>query len=80
MMSCSKGCSVHMIAWWLMFIGAINWGLVGLGGLLGGNWNVINLLIGRWPMVESVVYLLVGVSAVMMFMKDGCKMCKGEKM
>lgn len=57
-------------------IGGINWGLVGVGGLMSANWNVVNLLVGRWPTVESIVYVLVGVSAVMMLMKDKCKQCK----
>ncbi len=76
MMSEMKMCSAHMLAWWLMWIGAVNWGLVGIGGFLGKNWNIINLLLGRWPQVEWVVYVLVGLSALFMFMKDKCDMCK----
>jgi uncharacterized membrane protein YuzA (DUF378 family) len=68
-----------MAAWWLMWIGAINWGLVGLGGFFGGNWNLVNLLLGKWPQVEWIVYILVGVSAVLMLMKDSCKMCQVAK-
>lgn len=56
--------SVHLIAWILVAVGALNWGLVGLGGFLGGNWNVVNLLLGSWPTVEWIVYVLVGLSAV----------------
>ena len=74
MMSAYKGCSVHMAAWWLMWIGAVNWGLIGVGSFMGKNWNVVGLLLGRWPQVESIVYILVGVSAIMMLMKDKCKM------
>ncbi len=62
------------VSWWLFVIGGINWGLVGLGGFFGGNWNVVNMLLGSWPMVEWLVYVLVGVSAVMTVM--GCKDCK----
>ncbi len=79
MMNGMKCCSVHMVAWWLMWIGAVNWGLIGLGGFFGGNWNVVNLLLGSWPQVEWVVYILVGVSAVAMLFKDKCTMCKGMK-
>jgi len=78
MMSGMKMCSVHMVAWWLMWIGAINWGLVGLGGFFGGNWNVVHMLLGSWPQVEWIVYILVGVSAVAMLFKDSCGMCKAE--
>lgn len=72
-------CTVHMIAWWLMVIGAINWGLVGIGGFMGQNWNVVNMLLGNWPQVEWVVYILVGASAVAMLFKDSCSMCKAGK-
>lgn len=52
-----------------MVIGGLNWGLVGLGGLMGGkDWNVVNMILGGMPMVESIVYLLVGVATVMMIM------------
>jgi len=67
----------------LLLIGGINWGLAGLGMLLKSNWNVVNLLLGKWPMVEAIVYLLVGAMAikviVMMFMGRDCSMsCKTE--
>jgi len=52
-------------AWWLVLIGAINWGLVGLGYWLGGaNWNIVHMILGTWPVVENVVYLLVGLSGL----------------
>jgi uncharacterized membrane protein YuzA (DUF378 family) len=79
MMSGMKMCSVHMVAWWLMWIGAINWGLVGLGGFFGGNWNVVHMLLGAWPQVEWIVYVLVGASGVAMLLKDQCGMCKAMK-
>lgn len=65
------------VAWVLVLVGGVNWGLVGLGWLLGGNdWNVVHMILGGAPMIEGIVYLLVGISAVMMiFGKCGCKMC-----
>lgn len=71
-------CSGHMIAWVLVMVGAINWGLVGIGAFAGSNWNVVNLLLGAWPQAEWVVYVLVGAAAVMMLLKDKCKMCQVE--
>ncbi len=62
------------LAFWLVIIGALNWGLVGLGGFLGGNWNIVNLIFGSWAWLENLVYLLVGLSAVMVMMD-----CKGKK-
>lgn len=55
--------NLHMLAWWLVFIGALNWGLVGLLGL-----NLVEMLLGAWPMVVRLVYVLVGVSAVVQLM------------
>ena len=40
---------------WLVIIGALNWGLVGLL-----NFNLVELLLGTWPILEKVVYILVG--------------------
>lgn len=60
------------IAWWLMAIGALNWGLVGIGGFFGSNWNVVNLIFGGVPVLEMIIYVLVGLSAVY-----ACSMCKG---
>jgi uncharacterized protein len=59
---------MRKIAWLLVVIGGLNWGLVGLGGFFGGNWNVVNLVLGSWPTVEWIVYVLVGISTVMMIM------------
>jgi len=56
---------VKMLAWWLVIVGALNWLLVGLGGLLGGtSWNVVNMIFGSMPILESLVYVLVGLSGV----------------
>lgn len=51
--------NLHMLAWWLVIIGALNWGLVGLFG-----WNLVVMLLGAWPMLVTLVYVLVGLSAV----------------
>jgi len=65
------------LAWILLIVGGLNWGLVGLGMILGGaNWNLVNLIFGGVPVVESLVYILVGVSAIMYVFGTGCKSCK----
>lgn len=56
-----------MISGILLVVGGLNWGLVGLGYFFGANLNVVNLLFSVLigvPVLEAVVYLLVGVSAV----------------
>ena len=64
--------SLHMLTFTLLLIGGLNWGLVGLFGL-----NLVNSVVGSWPMLEKLVYILVGVSAVYVaatHMND-CKIC-----
>lgn len=72
--------ATHKIAFILLIIGGLNWGLVGLGEWFGGNWNVVNLLLGSWPAVEALVYVLVGVSALVLVFthKKDCKTCSSD--
>lgn len=67
------------IAWWLVIIGALNWGLVGLGGLFFGNpINLVELIFGMGA-IANIVYLLVGISAVITLTgKCGCKACQAK--
>jgi len=48
----------------LTAVGGINWGLIGLGNFFGSNWNLVNMALGGMPIVENVVYVLVGAGAV----------------
>ncbi|KKQ87979.1 MAG: hypothetical protein UT09_C0006G0013 [Parcubacteria group bacterium GW2011_GWF2_38_8] len=61
----------------LVIIGGVNWGLVGLGMLLDsmGNWNVVNMILGSIPTLEAVIYVLVGISAVMLIFGCKCGKC-----
>jgi len=74
-MKCTSKCSkTNKLAKLLVMIGALNWGLVGIGGLFGlGNWNVIHMILGGVSWLEYVVYILVGLSAVLL-----CMSCKGK--
>jgi len=67
----------------LVFIGALNWGLVGLGSFMKINLNIVNRLLGQWPQVEWVVYLLVGVAALLfgayMLKYKDCACTKDDK-
>ena len=73
--------SLHGVAFILVIIGGLNWGLVALGSYLGGNWNVVNLILGSWSGVENLVYLLVGISAVVLLVshKKDCRMCRRRR-
>lgn len=75
---CCKGsCALSMIIKIFVIIGGINWGLVGLGMLLGvtGGWNVVNMVLGSMPILEGIIYVLVGIAAVMMIFNCKCKKC-----
>ncbi len=64
--------TVHMAAFVLLVVGGLNWGLMGLLNL-----NLVNMLVGSWPMLEQLVYVLVGASAVYIGVthKMDCKTC-----
>jgi uncharacterized membrane protein YuzA (DUF378 family) len=61
----------------LLIIGGLNWGLIGLGMLLGqaDSWNVINMIFGSLPILEGLIYLLVGIAAVIKIFGCKCKKC-----
>ncbi len=69
--------SLHGITFILVVVGALNWGLVALGSFMSQNWNVVNLILGQWQPVENLVYLLVGLSAVVLLVghKKDCRAC-----
>lgn len=67
--------ALHITAFSLMTIGAINWGLIGLF-----DFNLVNLILGVVPAIERLIYILVGVSGVYIFathMKD-CEICRAK--
>jgi uncharacterized membrane protein YuzA (DUF378 family) len=66
-----------MISWVLIIVGGLNWGSVGLSGFMGSNWNLVHMILGSIPVVENIVYVLVGLSAVyeLIVHKGNCKMC-----
>ncbi len=50
---------VDKISFLLILIGAINWGLIGLF-----NFNLVNSIFGFIPIVERLIYILVGLAAL----------------
>jgi len=70
---------LHGIVGGLLVVGGLNWGLSGLGYLLDMNLNVVNLLLGSWPVVEAIVYLVVGIAALAFLIgMFACKHCCGS--
>ena len=66
----SGKCMAHKAAWVLVVVGALNWGLVG-----AFQWNLVNVLLGSMPMVERVVYILVGLAGIVVAVGCRCKKC-----
>ena len=66
---------VSMIAKILLIVRGLNWGLVGVGALFTSNWNLVNLIFGFSPTLEMIVYILLGVAAVVEIFNFGCKKC-----
>lgn len=59
------------VAYVLVMIGSLNWGLVGLF-----NFNLVMALFGGVPTIERLVYLLVGISALLILVtKCKCNTC-----
>jgi uncharacterized membrane protein YuzA (DUF378 family) len=63
---------VHPLDWLsltLVIVGALNWGLVGVGMLVVGesaveSWNLVNLVVGSVPILEALIYVLVGLAGL----------------
>ena len=75
MQKCHGGCVPNMIASALVIIGGLNWGLYGIGMFTHMNLNVVNILLGSWPMVEALVYVLVGVATIGVLIGCKCSKC-----
>jgi uncharacterized protein len=75
---------MHSISFVLVIVGALNWGLIGIGRLMGGvDYDVVKLILNPVsPALESVVYLLVGLSAVNLIVthKKDCRHCNSAVM
>lgn len=68
--------SLHMVTFILLVVGGLNWGLTAF------EYNLVEMLLGSWPMVEKLVYILVGLSAVyeVVTHKSNCKECAAPSM
>ncbi len=64
--------SLHTLTFILLVIGGLNWLLVG-----AFDFNLVTKLLGSWPVVVKIVYILVGLSAIVEIAghKSNCKSC-----
>ncbi|PIT86652.1 MAG: DUF378 domain-containing protein [Candidatus Magasanikbacteria bacterium CG10_big_fil_rev_8_21_14_0_10_43_6] len=63
-------CTPKKVSWLLLFIGGLNWGLVG-----AFDWNLVHALFGSVSWLERLIYVLVGLAALMSLMHCKCKTC-----
>lgn len=71
---------LHYTAFALTIIGALNWGLVGASSFFvspGHEWNLVVLLLSNYPVIGNIVYILIGLSALVLIFshKKDCMMC-----
>jgi hypothetical protein len=78
--NCKGGCVCKKIAKILLIIGGLNWGLVGIGMLFNMDWNIVHLIFGFSPVIEAIIYILVGAAAVMKIFGCCCHKCKKPEM
>jgi len=67
---------LNPVALLLIIVGGLNWLLVGLF-----KFNLVNALLGRLGVIENIVYILVGVSAIVCLpmLKKCCSDCCPKK-
>ncbi len=56
--------TLFCVAMILVLIGGINWGLVGLLNL-----DLVALILGSMPIIQKLVYIVIGLSAVFVIFK-----------
>ena len=61
--------ALHKTAFVLVIIGALNWGIMGLTYYFGNSWNLVYAIFGQWSWLENLIYLLVGISALVVLFK-----------
>jgi len=54
----SKLTTVDTIALVLLIVGGLNWGLTAFG------YNVVDMIFGSWSWLVTLIYVLVGLSAI----------------
>jgi uncharacterized protein len=59
---------LRQVAYVLVIIGALNWGLVGFF-----NFNIVTAIFGAMAGLEKIIYMLVGLSGIMMLTGLGKK-------
>jgi len=62
--------ALHMAAWWLLILGGLNWGLALF------KINLVTAIFGTVPILVTITYAAIGISAVLMLVKHSGMMKK----
>lgn len=67
--------ALHKVTFTLLLVGGVNWLLVG-----AGIWDIGNLFGGQDAAVSRVIYVLVGLAAIVEVAthKNNCRLCGGS--
>ncbi|TSC71487.1 MAG: hypothetical protein G01um101470_577 [Parcubacteria group bacterium Gr01-1014_70] len=67
--------ALHMVTFLLVVVGGLNWLLVGVA-----QWDIGELFGGMDALVSRILYVLVGLSAIMLLVghKKDCRWCGGS--
>lgn len=74
--ACRPHCGVYGVAKALVVIGALNWGIVGVAGFFGSQWDLVSGIFGMDTFLTNLVFILVGLAALIYIFGCKCKKCK----
>lgn len=68
--------ALHMVSFILLVIGGVNWLLFAFG------WNLVSVIFGAGGTLSMIVYILIGLAAILEAVTHGknCKMCGDSSM
>ena len=63
--------ALHMVSFILLIVGGLNWLLVAF------HWNLVDAIFGAGSTLSMIIYILVGLAAIVEVVTHGknCKMC-----
>ena len=61
---------MYQISRIFLVIGGIDLGIIGIGNFLGSNLNIIELFSQFNPMLPTILYLIIGASAIVWMFKS----------
>lgn len=67
-------CVAAWVSWVLVIVGGLNWGLVG-----ALNFNLVDAIFGEGSVVSAIIYILVGVAAIVSIVGCRCTTCRPKE-